>query len=57
MDIVGPIIGLMGLVVFALLILAGLYTFTEAVYNALKAVPEISKELTKIRKLLEKKEG
>ena len=54
METVGPILALIALVVIAVLVVIGIYMFLEAIYSALKAVPSIWRELTKIREYLEK---
>ena len=56
MEAAGAILGLLVIVVIAIIVIVGAGLIISAVYDAFKAVPEISEELTKIRELLEKKE-
>jgi predicted PurR-regulated permease PerM len=56
MDTVLSIIGVLIVILIVVVLVVVVYMFLEAIHNALKAIPVISEELAKIRKLLEKKE-
>jgi predicted PurR-regulated permease PerM len=56
METVLSTIGVLIVILIVVVLVVVVYMFLEAIHNALKAIPVISEELAKIRKLLEKKE-